>query len=178
MRWLSVPPDTMRKPSSAQPVGEGLGVAHDLRRVVAELGPGGLVERHGLRRDHVHERAALQAGEHGLVDRGGVLLAAQDRAGARAAQGLVRGERDDVGVGHRRRVRAAGDEPGDVRGVDHQQRADVVGDRAERGEVDDARVRRGTGDDQLRSLGDVRPRGSRRSRGTSVSSSTPYATNW
>ena len=30
-------------------------------------------KRDRLGRDHVHERAALQPGEHGLVDRGGVL---------------------------------------------------------------------------------------------------------
>ena len=38
--------------------------------------------------------------------------------------------------GHRGRVRPAGDEAGDVRDVDHQQRADVVGDRTEGVEVD------------------------------------------
>ena len=147
-----MPPETIRKPSSVRRVGERLRVAHDLRRVVAELGLGRLVERDGLGRDHVHERAALEPGEHRLVDRGGVLLAAEDRAGTRAAQRLVRRERDDVGVRHRRRVRATGDEPGDVRGVDHEQRADLVGDRTERLEVDDARVRGRAGDDQLRPL--------------------------
>ena len=49
---------------------------------------------------------------------------------------------------------AAGDEPGDVRGVDHQQRAAGVGDLAEGGEVDEARVGGGSGDDQLRPLGE------------------------
>ena len=46
----------------------------------------------------------------------------------------------------------AGDEPGDVGGVEHEQRADLVGDRAERLGVDDARVGRGAGDDQLRAV--------------------------
>ena len=49
-------------------------------------------------------------------------------------------------------MRAAGDQPRDVRGVDHQQRADVVGDRSERLEVDDPRVRGRARDDQLRVL--------------------------
>ena len=44
---------------------------------------------------------------------------------------------------------AAGDEPGDVRGVEHEQRADLVGDLAERARVDDARVGGGAGDDDL-----------------------------
>ena len=55
------------------------GVAHDLRRVVAERWLGGLAERDRLGRDDVHERAALEPGEDRLVDRGRVLLAAQDR---------------------------------------------------------------------------------------------------
>ena len=78
------------------------------------------------------ERAALQAGEHRLVDDRRQLLGAQDGAAARAAEGLVGGEGDDVGDGHRRRVGAAGDEAGDVGGVEHEVRADLVGDVAER----------------------------------------------
>ena len=69
-----------------------------------------LVERDRLRRDHVHERAALQTrGTPPCRSRPRTRCAAQDRARARAAQRLVRRERDDVGVRHRRRVRAAGD---------------------------------------------------------------------
>ena len=49
-------------------------------------------------------------------------------------------------------MRAAGDQAGDVRGVDEQQRADLVGDGAERLEVDDARIRGGARDDQARPL--------------------------
>ena len=74
----------------------------------------------------------------------------QDAAAAGAAQRLVGGEGDDVRVGHRVRVDAAGDQPGDVGGVEHEQRADLVGDLAERRRVDDARVGGGAGDDHLR----------------------------
>ena len=92
-------------------------------------------------------------GEHGLVDGLGVLLPAEDRPGRGAPQGLVGGEGDDVGVGDGRRVGAAGDEAGDVGGVDDEQRADLVGDGPEGGEVDDARVGGGPGDDGLGPLG-------------------------
>ena len=71
----------------------------------------------------------------------------------RAPQGLVGGEGDDVGVGHRVGVDAAGDEAGDVGGVEEEQGADLVGDRAERLGVDDAGVGRGAGDDHLGPLG-------------------------
>ena len=55
-------------------VGERGGVAHDLRRRSrGTSGCAASLERDRLRRDHVHQRAALQAGEHRLVDRGGVL---------------------------------------------------------------------------------------------------------
>ena len=58
--------------------------------------------------------------------------------------------RDDVGVRHRVGVLAGGDEAGEVGHVDHQLGADRVGDRAEGGEVELARVGRPAGDDQLR----------------------------
>ena len=47
-------------------------------------------------------------------------------------------------------MHAGGDEPGDVRDVGEQVRADRVGDRTKTREVDDARVRRVAADDQLR----------------------------
>ena len=82
-----MPPETMRNPSSVSPAASAAGVAHDLGRVVGEPGLGRELERHRLRRDDVHQRAALEAGEHGLVDRRRVLGGAQDaaRRGGRAA---------------------------------------------------------------------------------------------
>ncbi len=56
---------------------------------------------------------------------------------------------------HRRRMHAARDQAGEVRHVHHEQRADFLRDRGERGEVDDARVRAPARDDQL---GLLRPR--------------------
>ena len=61
-------------------------------------------------------------------------------------------------------MHAAGDEAGDVRGVEEEQRADLVGDLAERHRIDDARVRGRAGDDQLRALGRARGRGPGRGR--------------
>ena len=64
--------------------------------------------------------------------------ARQDAAAPRPTERLVGREGDDVGERHRVRMHAARDEPGDVRGVEHEQRADLVADRAERLGVDDA----------------------------------------
>ncbi len=59
-------------------------------------------------------------------------------------------ERGDVRVRHRARVQPRRDEPGEVRHVDPEQRADLVGDLAEPLEVQLARVRRPAGDEHLR----------------------------
>ena len=144
-----MPPDTSRNPSPASADAEGRGVGHDLVGVLGEARVGRLAERDGLGGDHVLERSALPAREHRLVDRLGVLLTAHDGAATRTAQRLVRGERDDVGVRHGVGVGAADDEAGDVGGIEHEQRADLVGDRAERLGLEATGIARGAGDDHL-----------------------------
>ena len=66
--------------------------------------------------------------------------------------------RDDIGVRDRVGVLAGGDEAGEVGHVDHQLGADRVGDLAEGGEVELARVGGPAGDDQRRPvlLGEAR----------------------
>ena len=53
-------------------------------------------------------------------------------------------------VRERARMRAARDEPGEMRHVDHEIGADRVGDLAEAREIQDARIGRAAGDDELR----------------------------
>ncbi|ABA53161.1 hypothetical protein BURPS1710b_A2107 [Burkholderia pseudomallei 1710b] len=110
-----------------------------------------LAERHRLAGDHVHQRAALQAGEHRRVDLlRDLLVVGQHEAAARAAQRLVRRRRDDVRVFDRVRMAARGDHAGDMRHVDHQLRADRIGDRAKPREVELARIGGEAGDDEAR----------------------------
>ena len=149
-RWTSVPPVRTGMPPAFEPGGEGLGVGDRLPLALAERLAGGDLQRHRLGGDSVHQRPALLAGEDRFVDRFRVLLAAEDHAAARAAEGLVDRRRDDVGVRHRVGVLAGGDEAGEVGHVDHQLGADRVGDLAEGGEVELARVGRPAGDDQRR----------------------------
>ena len=92
---------------------------------------------------------------------------------ARSAEGLVHGGGDDVGVRHRRRVQARGHEAGEVRHVHPEQRADLVGDRAERGEVELPRVRRPARDDHLRAVLEGEPAHLGPCRRGDVSGSTP-----
>ena len=62
----------------------------------------------------------------------------------------MRRRRHHIGVRDRARVHPAGDQPGDVRHVDHEHRADLARDRGEGLEVDDPRVGARPRDDQLR----------------------------
>lgn len=134
-----------------QPLGEGARALQGAALAVGELGGRGVLERHGLARDHVLQRAALLTGEHRRVDLlGEVGLVGQDHAAARAAQGLVRRGGDHVRVRHRAGVQARRDQTGEVRHVHHEERADLVGDPAELGEVQLARVGRPARHDQLR----------------------------
>ena len=95
------------------------------------------------------ERAALQAGEDGLVDGLRKGLRRNDAAAARPAQGLVGGERDDVRERDRVGMGTARDEAGNVGRVEQKQRAYRIGDAAEGLGVDDPRVSGGPGDDHL-----------------------------
>ncbi len=123
--------------------GEGLGVDDDLALVLLEAGLQRLVEADGLCGDDVHERAALDAGEDLGVDGLCVLLAADDDAAARAAQALVRGGGDEIGVGRPGLgCTPRGDEAGDVRHIDEKQGARRRRRSRAGGEIDDARDRR------------------------------------
>ena len=137
------------QPLGREPVGQRLAVGDHLAGVALVRRLQRLLQRHRLRRDRVHERAALAEREHRLVDALGQLLLADDHAAARAAQDLVGREGHDVGVGHRAGDRLAGDQADEVGGVDEQPGADLVGDGAEGLEVDQPGIRRGAADDHL-----------------------------
>ena len=98
----------------------------------------------------MHQRPALHSREHRCIELFRKLLViAEDGPAARPAQCLVRRRGDDVSVGKRARMRAAGDQTGKMSHVDHQISADLVGNLAEAAKVDDARIGRATGDDHL-----------------------------
>ena len=129
-------------------------ILDDALRIDLEVGPQRLAERDRLRGDDMHQRPALQAGEDRRVDLlRDLLVVGEDQAAARTAQRLVRGRRDDMRMRDRRRMHAAGDEPGEMRHVDHQIGADRIGDLAEALEIPDARIGRAAGDDELRLVG-------------------------
>ena len=127
---------------------ERVRVRANLALVVAERAAHRDLEAGCLRRDRVHQRAALHAREVRAVDLGRVLFAAEHEAGARPGERLVRRRRDEVTMRHGTRVEARGDEPGEVRHVAEQQSSHLVGDLAEPIGLDGARISRAAADDQ------------------------------
>ena len=154
-RWTSVPPLTTpipaaRESSASRRSARMRAPSQRADLPVPERLAGGDLERHRLRRDHVLQGAALLAGEHRRVEllhQARLGVAHEDDPAARAAERLVGGRGDHVRVRQRRRVQARGDQPREVRHVHHQVGADGVGDPAELGEVEVARVGRPPGDD-------------------------------
>jgi hypothetical protein len=128
----------------------GPGVVDHLLGVGLERRLQRLAEGDRLGGDDVLQRTALQAGEHRRIDLlDDRFVIGQHHAAARAAQGLVGGGGDHVGVRDRAGEHAAGHQAREVGHVDHQIGADRVGDLAEAGEVDLAAVGAAAGDDQL-----------------------------
>jgi hypothetical protein len=76
----------------------------------------------------------------------------QNEPAARPAQRLVGRAGHEIAVRHRRRVHAGRDEPREVRHVGHQAAPDLVGDRAEAGEVEVARIGAVARHDHLRTV--------------------------
>ena len=79
-----MPPETMRKPSDESPAASACALRDDLLLILHELGCHGFEEAHRLGRHNVHQRAALRAREHRLVDACAVVLPRQNETGARA----------------------------------------------------------------------------------------------
>ena len=58
----------MSRPCGLQRLGQRLGILHHILGIDLEVGLQRLAEGHRLGGDHMHQRAALQAGEDGGVD--------------------------------------------------------------------------------------------------------------
>src|SRR6266571_3818486 len=103
------------------------------------------------------ERPALGTRENLLINCFRMLGLAQNHPTARSAQRLMRGRRDDLGVGDGGRVHPTRYEPGEMRHVDNEYCADFIGDRAQNQEIHDPGIRAAATDDDpwLLFFGDV-----------------------
>jgi hypothetical protein len=151
-RWLSVPPVIRRSRGRPGPRRGPGRWRRSARRRWELVGGRASLKRDRLAGGGVVVRAALQAGEHRLVDRRGVAALHRIRPprGPRRVLWVVDGH--DVGVGDRLGWTPAGDQAGDVGDVGGQIGADLLGDLGEGREVERARVSRCAGPDQPRSL--------------------------
>ena len=127
-------------------------VLDDLRGILLKLRLERFAQRHCLRRDHMHQRSALDTGEDGFIE----LLAeletlAQDHASARTSERLVRRGRHHIGERQRARVLTARDQSRDVRHVDHQISAHAFSDRRQTLKVEHSGISRRARHDHLRS---------------------------
>ena len=113
-------------------------IGQDLSRVLGELGVAASRNSTALAAITWSSGPPCKPGMTALSMTSAYSGARQGGAAPRPTERLVGREGDDVGERHRVRMHAAHDETGDVRGVEHEQRADLVADRAERLGVDDA----------------------------------------
>ena len=147
-----MPPVTSVAPRRSRPSASARALSTMRLRVVAEPGRRASASATAL--------AAITCGsgtaEHhraAAVDCSASVVVAQHHAAARAAQRLVRGGGDDLGVRHRVEVAGedlARDQAGEVRHVDHERGADLVGDLPHDPEVHQPRVGGVAGHDDQR----------------------------
>ena len=145
-------------------VRERLRVRDDLLLVLLKLRRCRLLQRCRERCDGVIVGTTLQTREDGEVEfrlnivvhrrflplrREALALAVEDHRTARPAQRFVRRRRHHVGVIKRRRDDARRDEATDVRHIGEEPRAVRVGGGAEAVVIEEARVRRGPGDEEV-----------------------------
>ena len=130
---------------------EGCRIGNHLLAVGLERRLQRFPEGHSLGSDHVLQRAALAAREHGLIELFGELgIAAEDQAAAGAAQGLVGGGGHHIAMGHRAGMHSSGHEAGDVGHIGEQIGTHFISDGTEGGEVDGAWIRGIAANNQLR----------------------------
>jgi hypothetical protein len=132
-------------------IGEGLGVGDHRFGIGLEIGLQRFAEGDCLGGDDMHQRAALQAREDRRIDLlGDGLVIGQHHAAARAAQGLMGGGGDNMGMAEGGGMLARRHQTGEVGHVHEQDGADFVSDLPEACEIEVARIGRSTGNDHFR----------------------------
>ncbi len=126
-------------------------VGHNLAGVPGERRIGSLTEGDSLGRYVMLQWTTLRTREDGLVYGHSMLLAAENAATTRTTQSLVGSEGDNIAVGHGVRMNTTSYQTGDVGGVEHEESPHLVSDLAQGGGLDNARVSRRAGHDELRS---------------------------
>ena len=134
------------------------GIADHLRGIFLKLRRQVFGKTNRLGGNHMLQRTALRSRKNRRVDfLGNFLVIGQNHAAARAAQSLVRGRRNHVGIFQRIRMYAAGNQTGKMRHVHHQIRPDFVGNFAETLKINLPRISRTAGNNQFRLIFQSQP---------------------
>ena len=97
----------------------------------------------------MHQRAALQSGEYGGIEfLAQIGIIGKDHAATWTAQRLVRRGCHNMRMRQRRRMQTGCHQAGKMRHIHVQIGADLVGNRAHAGKIDDPRIGRAAGDQQ------------------------------
>ena len=145
-----MPPLTSRKPAADSAAREPLRVGDDLPLVLRNSGSIASLKQTALAAMMCISGPPCTPGNTARSRSFAYCARHRTMPAARPAQCLVRRRRDEIGVRHRARVHAGGDEPGDVRHVGDHRRADRRGHLADALEVDDARIGARADHDHLR----------------------------
>ena len=135
-----------------QPGSQRLRIFQQLCLVFFKIGAHRFLQGHCFGCNHMHQRAALNAGKNCLVDRLGMFGPAKDHAATRPTQGLVGGRGHDVGVGDRAGMQAGCDQSGDMRHIDHEQDSQFLGDFTNAFKINNPRISAGAGHNDVRSV--------------------------
>ncbi len=176
-RWVSVPPPTRRRPAAHELLGHGARVVDDLLLIALETRAAALRRRRrpwrrwcasAGRLEYRGRRSCRSAAPTSCVQR------MMPPRGPRSVLCVVDVTKSATATGDG--CKSDRDQAGDVRHVDQQRRADLVGDLAERSVFHHARIRAGAGDDHLGPVLARQARALRRSRSARFRAVTPYAT--
>ena len=146
---MSVPPETSRMPFCVKWSASVLGVFNHLALIGPECVRTGFREGNRLGRNHMHQRAALNARKYLLVQPGAEIRAGQNETAPGPPEGFVGRRGHHVRKRNRRRMDAGGDQSGNMRHVHHQIGAHGLGDFGKFFKIDNSRIGAGPGDDHL-----------------------------
>src|SRR5438128_5882072 len=118
-------------------------IYHHLSLIIAELRLERFLKTNRLRRNDVHEGAALDTGKQHRIDFFGEAFFAKNDSAAWSTQTFVRRCRNELGIRNWAGMLSAGDETCDVRHVDKQNRFDRVGNLAKSWKIERPRISRG-----------------------------------
>ena len=138
--------------TAKQPLAERLRIVHNPLLVYLEIIGERFLEADSLGRDHMHQRASLNAGEDRLIKVELIrsLLVAQDQAAAGSSQGLMGSGGHHIRIGDWRGMQPCRHKAGNMGHIHHQHCANLIRNLTELLKINGAGIRGSACDDHLR----------------------------